>query len=194
MRLFLDANIVTYMAVFEPFLIDGTPEDLRQCANFWLALQGRLPDASLRREIEALRILYLVDERAHFDWLCSDNGVAEIQRIRDFSKREAHRHLLMRLLQHRQDVYAEAGDRVVPELIEARRREIFPNLPRRMESDALQFCEADLLDAYFFITNDRDFARVAAGKSALGCCPPSELPFVAEHLTGEIENLWEQPS
>ena len=63
-----------------------------------------------------------------------------------------------------------------------------------MESDALQFCEAELLDAYFFITNDRDFARLAAGKSDLGCCAPSELPFVAEHLTGEIEKFWEHPS
>lgn len=193
MRLFLDSNIVTYLAVFEPFLIEGSTDDLHECASLWLALQGGLPDAKLRREIEALRILYLVDDRAHFDWLCSDHGVAEIQRIRNVAKREAYGHLLTRLIQHREDVYAGAGDTVATEAVEARRRELFPTLPPRMESDALQFCEAELLNAYFFLTNDRDFARVAAGKSALGCCPPSELPFVTQHLTGEIEHLWEDP-
>lgn len=190
MRLFLDANVVTYVAFFEPFLVEG-PTELRACVALWNSLQGTSPDADLRREIEALRILYLLDEQSHFDWLCSDRGIAEIQRIRSPEKRNAHSDLLERLLEHRRDVYAESGDRVQVATIEERLRVLFPNLPSRMESDALQFCEGELLDAYYFVTNDRAFSRTAAASgSDLVSCRPSELPFVAKHLTGEIEDLW----
>lgn len=190
MRLFLDANIITYIAFFEPFLTEGRAE-FPSCLASWTSLQGAPLDAPLRREIVALRILYLLDEQAHFDWLCSDRGIAEIERIRGTVKLSLHLSVLARLLEHRQDVYEVGMERPERDAIASRQRVLFPNLSHRMHSDAAQFCEAELMDAYFFVTNDREFSRVAAatGSDLISCCP-SELPFVAEQLARGVVDDW----
>ncbi len=107
MRLFLDANVMTYVAFFEGFLVEGTAAELRECREHWVNLQGSEPDQSLRRELEALRILYVLDDQAHFDWLFSDVALGEIIRIQNAIKRQAHEDLLSRLLEHRHDIYTE---------------------------------------------------------------------------------------
>lgn len=81
MRLFLDANMITYIAVFEAFMIEGSPEELEAGLVRWERLQGDALGAALVDEIAALRVLYRIDDHAHFDWICSDVGIAEIERI-----------------------------------------------------------------------------------------------------------------
>ena len=184
MRLFLDTNVMTYIAVFEGYLVEGTPEERLEAANLWRTVQGNEPDDRMLHEIEALRVLYLVDEAARFDWLFSDLALAEIHRIENSVKRGLHRRLIRRLVEHRSDVYSEAdfppADR---ESLQARVRTLFPDLPPKMMSDAQQFCEAELVDAYYFVTNDLPFIRVArASDAAIEALRPSDLPFVASQL------------
>lgn len=187
MRLFLDTNVVTCMAVFEPFLIEG-PSELPACAANWAALQREPLEGALQREVEALRVLYLLDEQCHFEWLCSDVAVAEIRRIRDVRKLSSHRALLARLLEHRDDVYGASGTILKSGAVEHRCLELFPNLKSKQTSDAHQFCEAELLDADYFLTSDVRFIRLARRTPphvcALVSCRPSELPFVSVHLRG----------
>ncbi len=83
MRLFFDANILTYIAIFENYLCEGTAAELDAAIHTWAHLQGSQPDSSLLQEVQALRVLYLVDDYAHFDWLFSDIGLAEVLRIRN---------------------------------------------------------------------------------------------------------------
>lgn len=94
---------MTYIAFFESYLVEGTPDELEVDYLSWIFLQRASPDDKLQAEIHALRRLYLIDDCAHFDWLCSDIAIMEVLAIRDRLKREVHRSLLERLIEHRQD-------------------------------------------------------------------------------------------
>jgi hypothetical protein len=67
------------------------------------------------REVEALRILYLIDDQAHFDWLFSNMGMGEIRKIRSEVRRISHYNLLNRLIEHRHNVYADEGRHISQE-------------------------------------------------------------------------------
>jgi len=61
------------------------------------------------------------------------------------------------------------------------------------ESDSMQFCEAELVGADFFVSNDRRFNRAANESVAtISAVSPSELPFVVGHLTGFVADLARQ--
>jgi hypothetical protein len=107
MRLFLDSNIMTYVAFFEGYLCEGTRVERDSAVEHWHRTSRTRPGSQVLREVEALRILYLLDDQAHFDWLFSDIGLDELQGIRSQLRRSAHHHLVDRLIEHRQDIYEE---------------------------------------------------------------------------------------
>lgn len=183
MRLFLDSNIVTYVALFEGYLCEGTRAELGLAIGNYHRITNHKPDSNVLHEVEALRVLYLIDDQAHFDWLFSDVGLEEILRIRSETKRSSHYHLLDRLMEHRHDVYAEEGRNIRQEDRVELLSRFFPNIPEKMKNDALQYCEAELVEAYYFLTNDRRFTNKARASTAnVQASKVSELPFVAEVL------------
>ena len=105
MRLFLDSNIMTYLALFEGYLCEGTRTELDRATEDWHRTIGQGPDSHLLYEVEALRILYLIEEQSHFDWLFSEVGMDEIRSIRSEARKSSHYDLLDRLIEHRRDVY-----------------------------------------------------------------------------------------
>ena len=119
MRLFLDSNIMTYIAFFEGYLCEGTRAELDVAIEHWHRTGRQHPDLRLLQEVEALRILYLIDEQAQFDWLFSEVAIKEIRRIRSESRRSAHYHLLDRLIEHRHDIYLTEG-RIVGQNLRAK--------------------------------------------------------------------------
>ena len=86
MRLFLDSNIVTYIAFFEGYLAEG-PKELPDELGLWRREQGVEPDEALLEQVHALRALYLIDDQARFDWLFSEISLHEIEAIRNVLKR-----------------------------------------------------------------------------------------------------------
>jgi hypothetical protein len=183
MRLFLDSNIMTYIAFFEGYLCEGKRAELTRAIEHWHCTGRKPPDPRMMREVEALRILYLIDDQAHFDWLFSNMGLDEIRGIRSEARRNAHHNLLNRLIEHRHDVYAEEGWHITREDRAELLSRIFPRIPDRMRSDALQYCEAELVESDYFLTNDLRFiawARTSTGK--VRATSVSKLPFVAELL------------
>ena len=147
MRLFFDANELTYIALFESYLCEGTKGEFDASVQTWTALQSTAPTANVIREVEALRVLYLVDERAHFDWLCSDIAIDEVLKIRSKFKRECHYDLLDRLIEHRNDVYREEGRRFTVHERRDIMSHLFPKVSDRMRNDVEQYCEAILVKA-----------------------------------------------
>jgi hypothetical protein len=75
MRLFLDSNIMTYIVFLEGYLCEGKRTDLDSAIEHWRSIGRDRPEPSMIREVEALRILYLIDDQAHFDWLFSNTGL-----------------------------------------------------------------------------------------------------------------------
>jgi len=180
MRFVLDANLVTYIAFFEGYMIGECDFDEERA--YWEAMnEGRPIDVSMKVEINALRVLYQVDDRAHFDWLISDIALREIKRIRLTSKRHVHLDLVQRLVEHRADVIDDLVQKPTRVALEQEVARRFPELPSKMLNDALQFVEADLLDADYFLTNDRRFIAKTKAES-LTSCSPSQLPFVREFM------------
>ena len=195
MRLFLDANVMTYIAFFEGYLLERTEGQKEESVAGWTALQSSPPTIQLMREIEALSILYHIDDQAHFDWLCSDVALNEVVKIRSQQKRKQHFDLLERLIEHRRDVYEEEGRSSLSEAPETLLSRLFPTLPLGMKNDALQYCEALLVEADYFLTNDQDFIRTVrqAPESIhtlssdmrpvlIPAVKVSELSFIAELL------------
>ena len=60
-----------------------------------------------------------------------------------------------------------------------------------MQRDATQFAEANLLEAYYFVTADRRFSN-RANKADAECAAtvPSELPFVQKELRRDEGAAW----
>jgi hypothetical protein len=183
MRLFLDSNIMTYIAFFEGYLCEGKRTVLNSAIEHWRSTGRKLPDPSMIRELEALRILYLIDDQAHFDWLFSDMGMDEIQKIRSHARRNPHHNLLNRLIEHRHEVYAEEGRDVSQEDCAELLARFFPRIPDKMKSDALQYCEAELVESDYFLSNDLRFiARTRTSTANVRATSVSKLPFVASIL------------
>ena len=181
MRLFLDANIMTYIAFFEGYLCEGTSEELEASISSWTDLQGAVPDECLLREVEALRLLYWLDEQARFDWLFSDLAIEEVMRIRSALKRRLHYDLLDRLIEHRYDVCLEEGRSFTTQDRETLLSSLFPGLQGNMTVDALQYCEAVLIEADYFLTNDIAFVNTATmAEASVSPSRVSDLPFIAE--------------
>lgn len=181
MRLFFDANTLTYIAMFEGYLVEGTREEFQDGITFYEQINRAAPGEQVLNEINALRALYRIDDHARFDWLCSDVAVAEIEEIANQRKRSAHRGIIESIIEHRRDVYESEG-RIVSVLERADlAQRLFPDLPSRMQNDALQFCEAELVDADFFVTNDRRFIRKARlTRTRVQAYQASALPFIGE--------------
>ncbi len=183
MRLFLDSNTITYIAFFEGYLCEGTRPELDSAIRHWHGTGRNYPDLRMLHEVEALRILYHIDDQARFDWLFSEKGLDEIRKIRNESRRSAHYHLLDRLIEHRRDIYLEEGRDISQEDREELLSRLLPNLPENMKNDALQYCEAELVESDYFLTNDHRFinrARESTGN--VEASKVSELPFVAKAL------------
>ncbi len=183
MRLFLDSNIMTYIAFFEGYLCEGTRVEHDSAVEHWHRTAGTRPGSQVLHEVEALRILYLLDDQARFDWLFSDIGLNEVQRIRGQSRRSAHHHLLDRLIEHRHDIYEEECRRTNQKGRAELAARHFPTISTRMKDDALQYCEAELVEADYFLTNDHRFINHARESAAnVAASKVSELPFVARVL------------
>ena len=183
MRLFLDANMMTYIAFFEGYLCDGTKDQLDSAIEHWHRTGRNHPDLKMLHEVEALRILYLIDDQAHFDWLFSNMGMAEIRKIRSEAQRNPHHNLLNRLIEHRHDVYAEEGRDISQEDCAELLSRYFPDIPDSMKSDALQYCEAELVESDYFLTNDLRFiTRTRTSTANVIATSVSKLPFVASVL------------
>jgi len=181
MRLFFDSNMLTYIALFEGFLIEGDVELPSEVA-FWTEVQRQPPDDNVMREVHALRALYAVDEQARFDFLYSDLGFEEILVIQDARKRAAHGGLLGRIIEHRRDVYSEEGRRDVAAQREAMFAPWSAQLPNRMHTDGRQYAESEVVESDYFLTNDGGFITRAErlGVRVLAC-RPSDLPFLREY-------------
>jgi hypothetical protein len=178
MRLFFDANIMTYIGIFEAYLVDESSIELEGACNLWERLHGAPPPPQMLREIGALAQLYVLDEAAHFDWLCSDLAIAEVMAIRQTLKRGHHYSLLDRLIEHRGVVYIEDGIEIVAAEIFSMRDHYFPDLPTRMWRDAEQCCEAVLVESEYFLTNDGPLiARAGKSELPITVCRVSELPL-----------------
>jgi hypothetical protein len=183
MRLFLDSNIMTYIAFFEGYLCEGTRVELDSAIEHWHFTGRNHPDLRMLHEVEALRILYLIDDHAHFDWLFSETGINEIRKIRNESRKSAHYHLLDRLIEHRRDVYLEEGRNISQEDRAELLSRLFSNIPERMKDDALQYCEAELVESDYFLSNDQKFIKRARKSTGnVEASKVSELPFVARVL------------
>jgi hypothetical protein len=65
MRLFLDSNIMTYIAFFEGYLCEGTRAELDLAIEHWHSTGRNHPDSHMLHEVEALRILYLIESGAN---------------------------------------------------------------------------------------------------------------------------------
>ncbi len=183
MRLFLNSNVVTYIAFFEGYLCEGTEAEFDMAIEHWHQTVGKPPDLRLLHEVKALRILYLIEDQARFDWLFSEKGIDEIRRIRSEARKSAHYQLVDRLIEHRNDVYLEESRNIS----QGERTELlscfFPHIPERMKDDALQYCEAELVESDYFLTNDRSFIKKArASTGNVQASKVSELPFVAKVL------------
>lgn len=189
MRLFLDSNMMTYIAFFESYLCEGTKVELELAIELWHCTGRNPPDSRMLHEVEALRFLYLIDEQANFDWLFSEMGIDEIRRIRSESRRSAHYHLLDRLIEHRSDIYLEEGRDISQEDHAELCSRLFPDIPTRMKNDALQYCEAELVESDYFLTNDHKFITQACkSMGTVEASKVSELPFVARALKqGTVE-------
>lgn len=183
MRLFLDSNIMTYVAFFEGYLCEGTRVEHDLAVEHWHRTARIGPGSGVLHEVEALRILYLLDDQARFDWLFSDMGLDEILRIRSQSRRSTHYHLLDRLIEHRRDVYQEESRRTNQKYRARLAARLFPTISKRMKDDALQYCEAELVESDYFLTNDQRFIKKAREAAAsVAASKVSELPFVARVL------------
>jgi hypothetical protein len=183
MRFFLDSNIMTYIAFFEGYLCEGNRTELDSAIEHWHSTGRKPPDPRVIREVEALRALYLIDYQAHFDWLFSDIGMEEIRKIRSEARRGPHYNLLCRLFEHRRDVFAEEGRDICQEECSALLSRFFPRLPDSMKSDALQYCEAELVESDYFLTNDLRFiTRTRTSTANVRATSVSKLPFVASVL------------
>ena len=183
MRLFLDSNIMTYIAFFEGYLCEGKRAELDSAIEHWHSTGRKPPDPRMIREVEALRMLYLIDDQAHFDWLFSNMGMEEIRKSRSEARRAHHYNLLSRLIGHRRDVYAEEGRDICQEDCAELLSRYFPRLPDRMMSDALQYCEAELVESDYFLTNDLRFiTRTRTSTANARATSVSKLPFVASVL------------
>jgi hypothetical protein len=183
MRLFLDSNIMTYVAFFEGYLCEGTRVERDSAVEHWHRTSRTRPGSQVLREVEALRILYLLDDQAHFDWLFSDIGLDELQGIRSQLRRSAHHHLVDRLIEHRQDIYEEGCRRTNQRGRAELAARLFPTIPKRMTDDALQYCEAELVGSDYFLTNDYRFISKARETAAnVTASKVSKLPFVARVL------------
>ncbi len=182
MRLFFDSNLLTYIALAEGYLTEGTAGEWQCFVDTWTQLQGSPPNEKILHEVHALRVLYLLDEHAHFDWLCSDVGLGEVRQISNLARREWHNNLIERMIEHRQIVYEEESRWIAPISVERMTRQLFPDLPTQMWNDALQFCEASLVDADYFLTNDTRFIHRATGRTLTLPAQPSLLPFVEPRL------------
>jgi hypothetical protein len=188
MRLFFDSNVLTYIAFFEGYLIEGVRE-LPGEMRFWTEHQGGPLGDQLRREVYALRALYALDDQAHFDFLFSDIALSEIEAIRNATRRRTHYGLLDRLIEHRADVYEEEGWGDTDHEREARFAVWQPQLPASMWNDARQLAEASVVGAYYFLTNDGDLiARAALLSLETIATRPSELPFLQETLDRIVRN------
>lgn len=188
MRLFFDSNVLTYIAFFEGYLAEGARE-LPAEMGFWAHHQGAPLGDQLLREVFALRALYAIDEQAHFDFLFSDIALAEIQAIRDATRRRTHYGLLDRMIEHRADVYEEEGRVDTAQEREARFAAWQPKLPARMWNDARQLAEATVVGAYYFLTNDGDLiTRATPLGSETIATRPSELPFLQDALDRIVHN------
>ena len=153
MRLFLDSNVLTYIAFFEGYLAEG-PMELPGELSYWHREQGVEPDEALLEQVHALRTLYLIDDQARFDWLFSEISLHEIEAIRNVLKRQTHYSLLERLIEHRADVYDEEGSDAVAEPRDALFRRWQPALPKKMWNDGRLLAEASVVEADYFVTND----------------------------------------
>ena len=183
MRLFLDSNIMTYIAIFESYLCEGNEINLVAAKEYWEIVQNSDPDQKLLAEINALRLLYLYDDQARFDWLFSDTGLDEIIKIRNEYRRSAHNNFLERLIEHRIDIYNEEGRIIRLDEIKQIRDRYFPHISHKMENDALQFCEAEIVEADYFLTNDLDFINKTKNiSSSVTASRVSKLPFLASLL------------
>ena len=183
MRLFFDTMMMTYIAVFEGYLVEGGQVEKKDAIRDWTVYQTTPPHARILHEIEALRVLYLMDDQAHFDWLCSDVAIDEVMKIPDLGKRQVHHHLLDRLIEHRHDLYAEEKRHVTLEEIKTLRASIFPDVSKKFENDDMQYCEAVLVEADYFLTNDTRFIkRATKAKVDIGVHRVSDLPFVLKVL------------
>ena len=102
-------------------------------------------------------------------------------KIRDKLKRSRHYNLLDRLIEHRQDVY-DAEDRKFTTSERAYlMSRLFPTIKDKMKNDAEQYCEALLVEANYFLTNDSDFLKAASTPGAkILASRVRELPFIIE--------------
>ena len=183
MRLFLDSKIITYIALFEDYLCESTSADLDLAVDHWHYTARKHPDLRMLHEVGALRILWLMEEQAHFDWLFSEMAMDEILRIRSGARSKCHFYLLDRLIEHRNDLFFEEGRNIGQQDREEHLSRLFPHIPARMENVALQYCEAELVGADYFLTNDLEF--IAWARASSGNVEASrirELPFVARVL------------
>jgi hypothetical protein len=181
-RLFLDSNVLTYIAFFEGYLIEGQRE-LPGDERFWTQHQGGPLGAQRRREVYALRALYVLDDQAHFDFLFSDIALNEIKAIRDVTRRRSHDGLLDRLIEHRADVYEDEQRTGIAADRETRFSAWQPQLPARMWNDARQLAEATVVGAHYFLTNDSDLiTRAARLQLETMATRPSDLPFLRASL------------
>lgn len=181
MRLFFDSNILTYIAFFEGFMVEGDGE-LSGAVASWTALQPHAPDENVIREARALRALYVVDDRARFDFLLSDLGLTEVLAIRNEAKRAVHYDLLDRMIEHRNDIYAEEMRADLPVQREALFAGWAAMLPAAMHKDGRQYAESSVVESIYFLTNDMEFIkRTSRLDSAVTACRPSDLPFLGGH-------------
>ena len=181
MRLFLDSNIMIYLAFFEGYLCEGMRAEVDLAIEHWHRTGRQHPDLRLLQEVEALRVLYLIDDQAHFDWLFSEMAINEIRRIRSEPRRSAHYHLLDRLIEHRRDVYLEEGRNISQKQRAELLSQLLPDIPERMKNDALQYCEAELVESDYFLTNDHKFIkRACKSRGNVQASRVSDLPFVGE--------------
>ncbi|KPL80016.1 hypothetical protein [Herpetosiphon geysericola] len=179
MRLFFDSNILTYIAIFENFFNERTESSWEEANMVWTQLQGNTLDVNLEREIQALLLIYLIDDKAHFDWLCSDIAIGEISRISDVTKRYWHSDLIGRLMEHRQNVYEEEERVLDNDERDNIYNALLADLPKRMHDDGRQFCEALVVDADYFITNDTEFIKkIKDYDVAQIAIKASDIPFV----------------
>ena len=173
MRLFFDSCVITYICLFESYLISGNSIDFRYDKDFYKIICGSYPSCDLVKDVVLLRRLYQMDDLAHFDWLFSEIALEEIARIKIEHKREQHIDLVDRLLEHWQIVIEEQALSFSGKL-----NSIFSGFPSQMHNDCLQCSEAIEFNSDYFITGDKKFIKKCRAINEIKVLRPREIPFL----------------
>ena len=144
MKIFLDTNIVIYLARYNGYVMVGEPDQLLEHE-----------DEGWQAEVSALKQLFDVHEVAGFRFATTPTIIEEM--THNPSPRW-EREFLELLVEHTRDCIAEEEIQFTEELVQEVMRSLSPTFGK-ITNDCLALAEAIVLECDVFLTNDAKLAR-----------------------------------